>query len=649
MECGGLYIMGMHRSGTSLLTMLLEKCGFYVGDSDGMLTPSEWNPKGFWERQDVMLLNERLLDLLRPDCADWPAMQSWMKIPCKTQPFPNELLLRDWRRERDRILLEMRECDRPWVIKDPRLSLTHAYWTKGMPPRPAVVMFREPMMVANSLARRNAIPEEAALGLWEAYMVSALRYRPLELRIPLSLDDLVREPVTVLRDLLTRLSDMGIEIPVHADPVKAAEALEPSLLSNAAAKFEAEDLLGQGGRALVEKLRTGRACAAAPSDLSSLAALRIRAMEQSEQSRIAAHFERETINRERDALADNLRRALEEQRELHRLINEQAAIHDVLVQSLRWRVGDTLGKAADKLLRRSLPSPLEAEKNVRKHIHERPRPPVLPVPSNRNVRVIGLLNVFNEARYLPTFLDHMASQKIEVYLIDHQSTDHTRELAEERLGRSVVGIETFQRKEKIDYIAMLRRKEELAQELDADWFVNVDPDEFRLPPAGRGTLQDWFTRLDRAGWNAVNFQEYTFIPWAEEPAHSPETFLQTMRWYYPFLPASPHRLNAWKKQDRPVDLVQDCGHIVRFDGICPYPESFIMRHYPVLSFEHACEKYGGRVYPNIEMKRGWHGWRHGFSSDFLRLPSYREMRFYVSDQQLDSSEPLKKHLFINDR
>ena len=127
-------------------------------------------------------------------------------------------------------------------------------------------------------------------------------------------------------------------------------------------------------------------------------------------------------------------------------------------------------------------------------------------------------------------------------------------------------------------------------ELDGDWFMHVDADEIRLPPPGAATIAEALTAVEAAGFNAVNFLEFTFVPTIEHPEHDHPEFQETMRWYYPFLPSFPHRLNLWKRQPERVQLVPAGGHRVAFTGLRRFPTSFPMRHYLYLSREHAIEK-----------------------------------------------------------
>ena len=48
-----LLVLGMHRSGTSTVTRLLNLAGAYFGTDDDATETNQENPKGFWERRDI--------------------------------------------------------------------------------------------------------------------------------------------------------------------------------------------------------------------------------------------------------------------------------------------------------------------------------------------------------------------------------------------------------------------------------------------------------------------------------------------------------------------------------------------------------------------------------------------------------------------
>jgi hypothetical protein len=178
--------------------------------------------------------------------------------------------------------------------------------------------------------------------------------------------------------------------------------------------------------------------------------------------------------------------------------------------------------------------------------------------------------------------------------------------------------------------------------------MHVDADEVHLPPSSGKTLAQAIAQVDMEGYNAINFLEFTFIPVQEAPNHDHPNFRQTMRWYYPFLPSFPHRLNAWKTQQVPVELVWSGGHQVRFPNLRMYPESFLMLHYLFLSVPHAIHKYSHQCHDPEDVKAGWGtGWRSKLRPETIQLPSQRELYTFTFNAQLDSTNPRKRHYLDN--
>jgi hypothetical protein len=266
----------------------------------------------------------------------------------------------------------------------------------------------------------------------------------------------------------------------------------------------------------------------------------------------------------------------------------------------------------------------------------------------RDLRIVALLATYNERRFIGPCLEHLRTHGIETYLIDNCSTDDTVEIAERQHDHGLIGIEKMPRDGTYNWHGLLRRKEQLAHELDADWFIHLDADEVRLPPRGMGTLAEALAEVDQAGYNAVNFLEFTFVPSREQPDHDHPDFMHTLHTYYPFCPEFPHRLNAWKAgAAKDPDLAGSGGHQVHFAGLRMYEHAFPMKHYLFLSLPHAIEKYVHRRYDLDEVNSGWHGWRARVTQSDLRLPGESELRIARSDDDLDPSEPRRSH-YIDD-
>jgi glycosyltransferase involved in cell wall biosynthesis len=265
--------------------------------------------------------------------------------------------------------------------------------------------------------------------------------------------------------------------------------------------------------------------------------------------------------------------------------------------------------------------------------------------TRRLPRVVAMLATYNEERFIEGCLDHMIAQNVAVYLIDNGSSDQTVAIAQRYFGRGLIGFESLPRADMYSWRPLLERKEQLARTLDADWFINLDADEIRLPSRSGSTLAEAFLDVEAQGFNAVNFQEFTFTPTREHPDHDHPAFRMTMRHYYP-LSAAP-QVKAWKRPSVPVEFAWSAGHQVRFDALRIYPQNFVMKHYLFLSIPHAHRKYIARTYDPSEVAVGWHRARAALRAEFIKLPSESELRRFVSDDELDASNPRMKHYLFD--
>lgn len=261
----------------------------------------------------------------------------------------------------------------------------------------------------------------------------------------------------------------------------------------------------------------------------------------------------------------------------------------------------------------------------------------------RPLRIVAVLAVRNEERFLQACLDNLFRQGVAVHVCDNGSTDRTVEIARAHAG--VVGIEHIPFDGTYRWESILRRKEALFREIDADWLMHVDADEIHLPPPGFATLAQALAEVDAGGFEAVEFGEYTFLPTREAPDHDHPDFVDTLRTYYPFRPRSPHCVRAFRKQDGPMEIAWSGGHHVRFPHAPRlYPRHFRMKHYLFLSAAHAAGKYPGRRYHDIEVEQlGWHGWRPHLKTEQIVLPSAARLRATAGDDDLDPSNPWTRH------
>jgi glycosyltransferase involved in cell wall biosynthesis len=260
------------------------------------------------------------------------------------------------------------------------------------------------------------------------------------------------------------------------------------------------------------------------------------------------------------------------------------------------------------------------------------------------MRIAALIAVRNEELYIKRCLEHLESQGIETCLIDNGCTDKTIEIARSFMGRGLFRIDELPFNGFLDLETLLHYKEKLAMEIDADWFIHHDADEIREAPKPYRTLKEGIEAMDKRGYNAINFDEFVFMPTGQEESFEGKDYVEEMKHYYFIEPRPQHRINAWKKSKVPVDLTSMGGHLVDFKGIKVSPVHFILRHYIVLSLAHANQKYGARKFLPKLLARGWHVSRKNFCPGNFILPRRESLKLKTADNDWDKTDPWLKHI-----
>src|SRR5262249_7406766 len=149
-------IVGMHRSGTSMVTHALKLGGLYLGDEADLLAPGPENPDGYWENAQLVDVNDEVLSALGG---------GWEALPGGPSDWAADDRLGDVR-GRAASILDRISRDGPWGWKDPRTTVTLPFWRELADPLKIVLCIRNPLEVALSLQRRGMFSYENALRLW---------------------------------------------------------------------------------------------------------------------------------------------------------------------------------------------------------------------------------------------------------------------------------------------------------------------------------------------------------------------------------------------------------------------------------------------------------------------------------------------------
>lgn len=161
-----LLVLGMHRSGTSAMTRVLNLLGADLGRN---LMPGDAdNTSGYWENRAFVKRNDLLLRMLGMSWHSPVRMPSgWDAQPLAERWFP--ILCRSAQRQFG--------SARMIALKDPRLCRLAPLWIRvleeiGFDVYPLLVI-RHPREVAASLARRNGFSAEKSYLLWLQHILDA--------------------------------------------------------------------------------------------------------------------------------------------------------------------------------------------------------------------------------------------------------------------------------------------------------------------------------------------------------------------------------------------------------------------------------------------------------------------------------------------
>jgi O-antigen biosynthesis protein len=189
-----VFILGMHRSGTSALSGALEPLGLTVGKSVMPPHAGQGNPKGFYENLPLTKLHDKFLKSIGSSWAEPKPVNQERWEGRRARRFREKLL---------QLLIEEFGGDRP-LIKDPRMCRLMPLWIpliqEYFPRAGFVLPIRHPVEVAHSLRQRDQLTLDEGLKLWVVHVLEGERNTRGFPRQFTTYDQLVQSPAeTVLR------------------------------------------------------------------------------------------------------------------------------------------------------------------------------------------------------------------------------------------------------------------------------------------------------------------------------------------------------------------------------------------------------------------------------------------------------------------
>jgi len=210
-----ILIVGMHRSGTSALTRVINLHGVPLGRQ--LLEAAFDNEAGFWENQAVVHLHERILEHLGSSWDDPRELPSGWLDEVEGAGY------------REALVAVIREQfgDAPlWAVKDPRLCRFLPLWFDVLAElhiEPLLVFaVRHPAEVVGSLVRRNGLSPSVASMLWLRHLAEPLSASHGRLRCVTDYDGLLADWQACMASLGDCLSvTWPIDSTAAADEVQA--------------------------------------------------------------------------------------------------------------------------------------------------------------------------------------------------------------------------------------------------------------------------------------------------------------------------------------------------------------------------------------------------------------------------------------------
>lgn len=182
-NCGPIIIVGMHRSGTSVLSSIIHKLGVDLGTK--LLESSFANPTGHYEDVAFLDLHERILHGAK---GDWDSPPTEDRLKESFERLESDV---------DTLLEQRNRCSASWGWKEPRTSLLLPFYFRKLPHLRLIYCQRDPEEVAQSISARNAISIRYARKLVRCYeerIQAFLKDNPNVSLLSVEYRKLIREP-----------------------------------------------------------------------------------------------------------------------------------------------------------------------------------------------------------------------------------------------------------------------------------------------------------------------------------------------------------------------------------------------------------------------------------------------------------------------
>lgn len=182
-----LLVAGMHRGGTSACTRVINLMGAEL-PKNLMAAHVDFNPKGFWESNDIVAMNDALLS---------EAKTSWHDVLEVDLSLLTSQALEEFEAKLIDFLEDNRFSSDFFVLKDPRFSKLMPIWRSTLVKLKhdlrIVIPVRDPLEVAASLSKRDYLSTETSAYLWLRHTLNSIRHAKGQKFCIVLFEDLLRD------------------------------------------------------------------------------------------------------------------------------------------------------------------------------------------------------------------------------------------------------------------------------------------------------------------------------------------------------------------------------------------------------------------------------------------------------------------------
>lgn len=228
-----ILVLGMHRSGTSVVTRLLSLMG--AGLPKTLLGQNEGNQRGHWESRLIIEHHDNVLEELESNWMDYRPLRLNRITQKRRNSYMSDMA----------DLFKSEHSDQNLsVVKEPRICRFTALYIKALEKALiapfCVLVIRNPLEVAASITKRDGLITQHGLLLWLSHMLITERESRNQKRHCLIFDKVLKNPTHEMQALQDAL-DIDFPYPVK-DVVDEIEAFITPNLKRNSIETEALDL-----------------------------------------------------------------------------------------------------------------------------------------------------------------------------------------------------------------------------------------------------------------------------------------------------------------------------------------------------------------------------------------------------------------------